>query len=335
MTRLPRGELERSGDQDDHAAQSVLLAPAPAAASRSSPARRRPGERRSAATVQARRSRRHGAGQPTQPCRAKSAARQLPTAPGSSGRLDDSARLGTRQGRERGCRSGGEPPERSSDGLAVSATTLGSGTAASSPPSSRPTSRGTTPPRRATSVRASASTPSTSSSRQASASRPSPTWTRTRRSSPPRWQRRAALQTPKNVSTVGSHRSSSGNHRLAQIFSFRWRLRAAVVLVVATVPDAQLGGDQILGPSSRSVLWARGRATGTSPRGCPARVCTPSRCGRRGRPRARTRSFRRSHSTSSRPCHMTAIRVCGAPRSLRVSIARKFYGRLPTAAVPR
>ena len=29
-------------------------------------------------------------------------------------------------------------------------------------------------------------------SRRASASRPSPTWTRTRRSSPPRWQRRAA-----------------------------------------------------------------------------------------------------------------------------------------------
>src|SRR2546425_7106324 len=42
--------------------------------------------------------------------------------------------------------------------------------------------QGPTPRRRATSVRASASTPSTSSSRRASASRPSPTWTRTRRS---------------------------------------------------------------------------------------------------------------------------------------------------------
>src|SRR5215510_3673935 len=67
-----------------------------------------------------------------------------------------------------------------------SATASGPGMAASSPPSSRPTCRGTTPRRRATSVRASASTPSTSFSRRASASRPSPTWTRTRRSSPPR-----------------------------------------------------------------------------------------------------------------------------------------------------
>ncbi len=75
-----------------------------------------------------------------------------------------------------------------------SATASGPGTAASSPPSSRPTCRGTTPPRRATSVRASASTPSTSPSRRASASRPSPTSTRTRRSSAPRWRRRAALR---------------------------------------------------------------------------------------------------------------------------------------------
>jgi hypothetical protein len=74
-------------------------------------------------------------------------------------------------------------------------------------PSSRRTCRGTTPRRRAMSVRASASTPSTSSSRRASASRPSPTWTRTRRSSLPRWpeeQRRDADE--------GSLGSSLGNH---------------------------------------------------------------------------------------------------------------------------
>src|SRR5579862_1761009 len=46
--------------------------------------------------------------------------------------------------------------------------------------------------RRATSGRASASTPSTSTSRRASASWASPTWVRTRRSLAPRYRRRAA-----------------------------------------------------------------------------------------------------------------------------------------------
>ena len=93
------------------------------------------------------------------------------------------------------------PPARSADPGASrlscrrpggSATAFARRMAASSLPSSRPTCRGTTPRRRATSVQASASTPSTSSSRRASASGSSPTWTRTRRSSPPRWRRRAA-----------------------------------------------------------------------------------------------------------------------------------------------
>jgi hypothetical protein len=65
--------------------------------------------------------------------------------------------------------------------LGGNAIASGSTMAASTPPSSQPTCRGTTPPRRATSARTSASTPSTSSSCRASASRPSPTWTRTSR----------------------------------------------------------------------------------------------------------------------------------------------------------
>ena len=39
--------------------------------------------------------------------------------------------------------------------------------------------------------------------------------------------------------------------------------------------SCQLGGHQILAPSSRCARVARGRATGTSPRGRPARACTP------------------------------------------------------------
>src|SRR6185503_1382987 len=64
--------------------------------------------------------------------------------------------------------------------------------------------------------------PSTSSSRRASASRPSPTWTRTSRSSAPRWRRRAA---PKRRRTLG---------RKAR------RHSALVVLVVTAPPDAGL-----------------------------------------------------------------------------------------------
>src|SRR5688572_23924799 len=75
--------------------------------------------------------------------------------------------------------------------LADNATASAPGMAASSPPSSPATCRGTTPPRQARSVRASASRPSTSSNRRASPFRPSSTWTRTTRSSPSRWRRRA------------------------------------------------------------------------------------------------------------------------------------------------
>src|SRR6266849_5101596 len=94
--------------------------------------------------------------------------------------------------------------------------------------------QGPTPQRRATSVRASASTPSTSSSRRASASRPSPTWTRTRRSLPPRWQRRAELRRPKTLARKLARkprvvrspgpRLRHDNHDFAQRLSYSsWR----------------------------------------------------------------------------------------------------------------
>src|SRR5207244_5747134 len=69
------------------------------------------------------------------------------------------------------------------------------------------------------------STPSTSSSRRASASRPSSTSTRTRRSFPPRWQRRAALRREETL--VGK-------------LPWRPSASALVVLVVAAPPDARL-----------------------------------------------------------------------------------------------
>jgi hypothetical protein len=111
---------------------------------------------------------------------------------------------GTRLFRPRSTRRS-KPPRRASSAqrdasrllvrpFAGSATALGPATAASSRPSSRPTCRGTTPQCPATSVRASASTPSTSSSRRASAFRPSRTWTCTRGSSAPRSPRRAVLR---------------------------------------------------------------------------------------------------------------------------------------------
>jgi hypothetical protein len=96
-----------------------------------------------------------------------------------------------------------------------SATASGPRTAASSPPSSRPTCQGTTPRRRATSVRASASTRSTSSSRWASASRPSPTWTH-QTIVPAALAAKSSAETPKKACwerSLGSHASVDGAYR--------------------------------------------------------------------------------------------------------------------------
>src|SRR5437899_433624 len=122
-----------------------------------------------------------------------------------------------------------------------SATALGPRTAASSPPSSRPTCRGTTPRRRARTVPASASTPSTSSSRRASASRPSPTWTRTRRSSPPRWRRRAVPRRRKTLAGKLARKPCVVRSPVPQLRQRHPRLGSAlVVLVVVAPPDARL-----------------------------------------------------------------------------------------------
>src|ERR1700736_4658647 len=122
-----------------------------------------------------------------------------------------------------------------------SATALGPWTAASSPPSSRPTCRGTTPRRRATSVRASASTPSTSSSRRASASRPSPTWTHPRRSSPRRWRRRAALRRRRRLAGKLARKPCVVGSPVPRLRQRHPRLDSAlVVFVVAAPPDARL-----------------------------------------------------------------------------------------------
>ena len=55
---------------------------------------------------------------------------------------------------------------------------------------------------------------------------------------------------------------------------------------------------------SRCAPWGRGRATGTCPRGRPVRAHRWNRCGRRRRPRARTRSC-------------PASRACTWPRRFR------------------
>src|SRR5581483_2118084 len=97
-----------------------------------------------------------------------------------------------------------------------------------------------TPRRPATSVRASASTVSTSSSRPASASSPLPAWMCTRRSSTPRWLRRAALRLQETFARTLDRNSCVVISRSAVTVA-QSRLRSTlVVLVVTPPPDARL-----------------------------------------------------------------------------------------------
>src|SRR6266498_4001627 len=73
--------------------------------------------------------------------------------------------------------------------------------------------------------------------------------------------------------------------------------------VAPTTPTTSLSasrtrrGDATRGPS-RCAPWGRGRATGTCPRGRPVRAHRWNRCGRRRRPRARTRSCPASRAST-------------------------------------
>ena len=85
---------------------------------------------------------------------------------------------------------------------------------------------------------------------------------------------------------------------------------------------------------SRCARVARGRATGTCPKGRPARAHTPSRCGRRRRPRARRRSCRAlractSPSPCQRPPRSRRPDLAAASGDGRTSIARKLYSMIP------
>src|SRR5262249_26464206 len=107
------------------------------------------------------------------------------------------------------------------------------------PASSRPTCRGTTPRRRATSVRASASTPSTSSSRRASACPPSSPWRRTRRSCPPYSRRRAAQKRRTACAPWRDRERCVASLSSPARAPRRPRLHSARVLVVSAPPDAR------------------------------------------------------------------------------------------------
>src|SRR5207245_2062205 len=77
-------------------------------------------------------------------------------------------------------------------------------------------------------------------SRLASASRPSPTWTRTRRSSPPRWQRRAAPKRQETFAGTLARKPCVVRSPVPRLRQRHPRRRSALVLVVAAHPDARL-----------------------------------------------------------------------------------------------
>ena len=80
---------------------------------------------------------------------------------------------------------------------------------------------------------------------------------------------------------------------------------------------------------SHCVPWVRGRATGTCPRGCPARARRWNRRGRQRRhPRARTRSYPASRAYMWPRRFRTWPRTSGPPR-------RHSLNSRPAAALPR
>src|SRR5882762_3830979 len=95
---------------------------------------------------------------------------------------------------------------------------------------------------------------------------------------------------------------------------------------------------------SRCAPWVRGRATGTCPRGRPVRAHKWSRCGRRRRPRARTRScpasracrWPRRFRSWPRSRRQAPRRVWSVSRrSHRLALAGSCIRRFPCAVAPR
>src|SRR2546428_3341559 len=87
----------------------------------------------------------------------------------------------------------------------------------------------------------SGASPRFSSSRRASASRPSPTWTRSRRSLPPRWQRRPASRRQQTLAGELARKPCVVRSPVSAVAPRQPRRRSAlVVLVVAAPPDARL-----------------------------------------------------------------------------------------------
>src|SRR5262245_24682808 len=100
----------------------------------------------------------------------------------------------------------------------------------------------------------------------------------------PRFERGLALEAldAARIGNEGSHCFETASQSIQAAGSNKARGCAATTVSACRIRRAgdtrrRLGGRPAPGPTSRCALVARGRATDTCPRGCPARACTPSR----------------------------------------------------------